>query len=287
MSVTPSISRSYPKKTPYLQLPVKLRTLRNKPDVCKFVNGTPLQIDANLPESSTWFVGRSAEVTKLQQCLLDEASPVVVLSGPGGIGKTQLALGYVRRHRSEFDNILWFNATSLDKLGADFRAAASKIVESCMEKCPDDPPPPNEWIEYLGLKFTLQSTQMDELRQSMLDEIALPVLKMLNGVMGTRNGRSLLVFDGYDDPKTIELKSYLGPSQTLRVIITSRKRSVGAMGRVIPIRSLLADDNAELLLKSAQEWEPQTAQTGQLLPLLIHTSHTPSLSVSVVLTSYR
>jgi hypothetical protein len=272
------------KKNPYLQLPVKSRTLREETDICKFVDGTPLEIDVNLPESNPLFVGRSAEVANLQQCLLDATSPVVVLSGLGGIGKTRLALEYVKQSRSEFDSIFWFTATSLSRLGADFRAAALRIVESCMAKCPDDPPPRNEWIHSLGLDFTLLSTQTDELNRDMLDKIALPVLKILDGLAGKRSGRLLLVFDGYDDPNTIKLQRYLGRSHTRRVIITSRKSSVGAMGRVIPIRSLLADDNAELLLRSAQEWEPQNAQTGQLLLLPIHTSHMLALSARAVLT---
>jgi DNA-binding SARP family transcriptional activator/predicted ATPase len=46
----------------------------------------------NLPPQPTPFVGRSAELAEIAQCLNDPSVQLLTLVGPGGIGKTRLAL---------------------------------------------------------------------------------------------------------------------------------------------------------------------------------------------------
>src|SRR5207237_4841568 len=55
-----------------------LRTLENRP--------------TNLPAQTTPIVGRAAEVEALQALLADDGVRLVTLTGPGGTGKTRLAL---------------------------------------------------------------------------------------------------------------------------------------------------------------------------------------------------
>jgi len=52
------------------------------------------------PQASVHFVGREAELRWLRQELA--RSPQVVVSGLGGMGKTQLALRYLLRHRARY-----------------------------------------------------------------------------------------------------------------------------------------------------------------------------------------
>jgi predicted ATPase/DNA-binding winged helix-turn-helix (wHTH) protein len=60
----------------------------------------------NFPQSLTRLVGRSAAVQRLQD--LVSAYRVVTLTGPGGIGKTSLALKVARRVLGEFGDGGWF-----------------------------------------------------------------------------------------------------------------------------------------------------------------------------------
>ena len=46
----------------------------------------------NLPTQSTPFIGRASELTEITQLLADPACRLLTLVGPGGIGKTRLAL---------------------------------------------------------------------------------------------------------------------------------------------------------------------------------------------------
>jgi tetratricopeptide (TPR) repeat protein len=62
------------------------------------------------PELSEWFVGRAHEIKSLRSLLLKGS--VAVLSGLGGIGKTQTALNYCHLHKEKYQFVFWLRAES-------------------------------------------------------------------------------------------------------------------------------------------------------------------------------
>ena len=66
----------------------------------------PPQPPGNLPTPLTSFVGRTPELLEVA-ALLDDAR-LVTLTGPGGIGKTRLALEVARQRRSRFPGGTWW-----------------------------------------------------------------------------------------------------------------------------------------------------------------------------------
>jgi len=62
----------------------------------------------NLPLQPTPFIGREKEVNVVQQLLLRESSRLVTLTGPGGIGKTRLALQIAAELSEHFTDGTWF-----------------------------------------------------------------------------------------------------------------------------------------------------------------------------------
>lgn len=67
---------------------------------------TPLPVPRQLPAPPRLFTGREAELAALDEALVasaEDAGPViVVLTGPGGVGKTALALWWLHHHEARF-----------------------------------------------------------------------------------------------------------------------------------------------------------------------------------------
>jgi ATP/maltotriose-dependent transcriptional regulator MalT len=61
----------------------------------------------SLPLQLTSFIGREREITALEQILVGEAR-LVTLTGPGGSGKTRLALSVATGLAGEYDDGVWW-----------------------------------------------------------------------------------------------------------------------------------------------------------------------------------
>lgn len=63
---------------------------------------------ARLPLQLTRFIGRAAELSRIDELLLDERARLVTITGPGGTGKTRLSLEAARRLVQPFAGAVWF-----------------------------------------------------------------------------------------------------------------------------------------------------------------------------------
>lgn len=89
------------------------------------VPAAPLQ---NLPVSLTPFIGREPELAELGQLMAEPACRCITLVGPGGIGKTRLALQTAAQHRNEFaQGIAFIPLASVGTVDAVIPAIASGI----------------------------------------------------------------------------------------------------------------------------------------------------------------
>ncbi|MFN8420967.1 MAG: AAA family ATPase [Anaerolineae bacterium] len=58
----------------------------------------------NLPMQATPFIGRTAELADIDNILANPACRLLTLLGPGGVGKTRLALEFAARHADKFSS---------------------------------------------------------------------------------------------------------------------------------------------------------------------------------------
>ncbi len=72
-----------------------------------------------------FFTGRVQILDQLHRALI--ATGKAALSGLGGVGKTQTAIEYAYRHRSEYGVMLWAKADSEESLKTDYTALANKL----------------------------------------------------------------------------------------------------------------------------------------------------------------
>ncbi|KAJ3038517.1 hypothetical protein HDV00_000522 [Rhizophlyctis rosea] len=69
------------------------------------------------------FTGRESTISKISVAF--STTGVIVLAGPGGIGKTSIAIQYAHLHSEKYSHILWIPCTS-------FQSAADAIRDSCI-----------------------------------------------------------------------------------------------------------------------------------------------------------
>ena len=72
-----------------------------------------------IPERNLNFTGRAAELEALHTNLVSHSRPhpsAQVISGMGGIGKTEIATEYIHRHRDEYEIIWWIRAEHHDRV---------------------------------------------------------------------------------------------------------------------------------------------------------------------------
>jgi predicted ATPase/DNA-binding XRE family transcriptional regulator len=85
---------------------------RPAPSVQPYTPSLPLS--PALPPSLTPIIGRDTEAASLMNLLRDEAVRIVTLTGPGGVGKTRLALDVAQRTATQFrDGVVWVSLASV------------------------------------------------------------------------------------------------------------------------------------------------------------------------------
>jgi ATP/maltotriose-dependent transcriptional regulator MalT len=181
-------------------------------------------IELNLASFPTavQLVAREKELSKMHELLQGHSSrSCVVLHGLGGIGKTQLAITYARRHKEKYTAIFWLNANDEDSLKLSFRDIAQQV------------------LRHYPSTNTLSSVDQDK----DLDQVVSAVKAWLDF---PRNIRWLMIYDNLDNPKApnnpdslaVDILQFLPQSDHGSVIITTRSSRV-RHGTRIHIQKLL------------------------------------------------
>lgn len=175
------------------------------------------------------FIGREREIAEIHQSLSsDGGRRIAILHGLGGIGKTQLAVTYIKRYRDKYSAIFWLNIKDEISIQDSFIKVASQIVQ----QHPD--------ASSLGA-LNLQKDR-NEVIEAVKAWLSLP-----------NNTKWLLVYDNYDNPKSevksdgIDIEQYLPGAFQGSMIITTRLSDID-IGQQIAIRKLEAiEDSLEIL----------------------------------------
>ena len=187
---------------------------------------------ASMPEASQ-FVAREKELSKMHELLHGRGRSSrsgVVLHGLGGIGKTQLAIEYIRKHKEKYTAIFWLNANDKDSLRQSFREIARKILMYH---------PSTRLFGNVDLEGDLDR-----------------VVSAVKAWLDLRdNPHWLMIYDNYDnprtadyaDPSTVDVRQYLPESDQGSVIITTRSATV-TQGRRLHIQKLAGlEDGLKIL----------------------------------------
>src|SRR5437660_3546579 len=78
---------------------------------------------------NSYFTGRETELQEITTALhaAQNGALGLAISGPGGVGKTQLALEYAYRHREDYRHVFWVLASTRDILHAAYGDIAALL----------------------------------------------------------------------------------------------------------------------------------------------------------------
>ena len=186
------------------------------------------------------FVQRDAEMRELERWLIDKTATthrrkVVVLHGLGGIGKTQLAVEFARKHHHAFSSVFWLDGSSEVGLKQSFAGI--------LQRLPRD-------------ELTADGVEM--LKQSAID-VDLAVRECLRWLSLPSNQDWLLIFDNVDrdfhnkdDTGAYDVKTYFPSTDCGSVLVTSRLANLQRLlGLGIKIETVGTEQAREILENSA------------------------------------
>ncbi|WP_180970095.1 ATP-binding protein [Deinococcus planocerae] len=199
----------------------------------------------SLPTPTTSFVGRDLELAEVGRLLSGPDCRLLTLTGPGGIGKTRLALEAARALSPTFPAGVFF--VSLDAL-----TSAALI--------------PTQIARVLGVQLPGQGDPLE-------------------GVVGAiGEGRMLVVLDNFEHllEGAPGVQDLLGRCPGLRLIVTSRERLGVEAEWLLPVQGLAYPeggscgpvragqfDAVELFVERARRVHPDFTPTGESLPHLL------------------
>jgi hypothetical protein len=137
-----------------------------------------------------------------------------VLRGLGGIGKTQLAVEFARRHHARFSSVFWLDGRSKDILKRSIANCASRI--------------PSGQIPERSRTFTTESGS----------DINAVVRDVMGWLARPDNREWLLIFDNVDreyspdvsDPDAYEVERYFSGADHGSILITTRLAKLEELG---------------------------------------------------------
>ncbi|KAH6704227.1 hypothetical protein BKA61DRAFT_702991, partial [Leptodontidium sp. MPI-SDFR-AT-0119] len=174
-----------------------------------------------------------AEIHKALSC--DGSRSTVILHCLGGIGKTQLAAAYAKRHKDSYSAIFWLNIKDEDSLKQSFVKVAKQILR--------------EHPSALQLSNVDTKENLGDVVDAVKAWLSLP-----------NNTRWLMIYDNYDNPKlpgktdpaAVDIRKYLPESYQGSIIITTRSSHV-KNGHVIYVRKLEeVRDSLEILSNASR-----------------------------------
>jgi NB-ARC domain len=180
------------------------------------------------------FVDRDAEIEEMEENLLPTEAQnrrkIHILHGLGGVGKTQLAIAYARKHQHTYSAIVWVNGNNTDTVLQSLAAFARRVGLSGVP----------------GSKASTaqQAPEMKAEADAVLRWLALQRIR-----------RWLMIFDNVDrdvgsddeDAQAYDVTSFLPAADHGSVLITTRLSSLGEIGKSTEVTRLRPDQALELL----------------------------------------
>jgi DNA-binding SARP family transcriptional activator len=245
-----------------------------------------IQVHRNLPVQTTPFIGRARELDLLESMMLDPAARLVTIVGPGGIGKTRLALAGADRVRTSFADGVCF--VPLAPLSATEQLAPA-IAESIGYRTFGGGEPETQLLGFLRDKQML--LVLDNFEHLMVGiqwvgELlqSAPTVKVLvtSRERLNQNGESIFLLDGLSYPKQMPPDTTLMQEDRLTADVMAHDAGRLFVQRVCLVRPALKLQTADFVhiakICRLVQGMPPAGQNCFRLQKLLKKSHKTSTS---------
>lgn len=200
------------------------------------------------------FVQREAEMRQLEEFFQPGAvvdgkrRKVFVVHGLGGMGKTQLCVEYVRRHKEDFTAMVWLDGSSKDALRQSLVKEAARVARNDPSSA-GQPVPVAQDVE----------GAIEGLHQWLSLEANTGWLLVLDNVDREWQGEG-----GRADPQAYDFKDFLPPADHGSVLITTRLGRLQRAKASLRMDAVNNDVGREMLESRAGRTLPGTCEVGRL-----------------------
>ena len=181
------------------------------------------------------FVGRKEELHQINEAFQGNGSQrkVVILHGLGGIGKTQLAVAFMKEQKDTYSAIFWLNGKNEDTLKKSFAGMCERLH--------------SEYPFSTVLNTAIQGENVDQMIATIKQWLSMK-----------NNPRWMLVFDnvdnprlpGFKDPHGYDIGSYFPQAHQGSILITTRSSGL-KIGKVISVEKFIDIQESMAILISA------------------------------------
>jgi hypothetical protein len=181
-------------------------------------------------------VDRPAEMAELERVLMpkpgqSQRQKIHVLHGLGGMGKTQLAVEFARRHHRRFSSVFWLDGRSEDTLKRSIAGCAGRI-------------PQGQIAETSRMYAADSGADVDVVVKDVIAWLGRP-----------DNTAWLLIFDNVDreykvqggDPDAYDVKRYLSGADHGSVLVTTRLARLEQLGESQQLGKVLKEQGQAIL----------------------------------------
>jgi hypothetical protein len=192
------------------------------------------------------FVAREEELAQLHNILgKGPDRRTAVIHGLGGMGKTQLAIAYAKRHRDDYSAVFWTNARDEASIKQGYLLMAERILSA-----------------YPSLIYIKRAVEAQD-----LDEAVRAVKRWFDS---PENNNWLIIYDNYDNPvwggneadvdrdsasKGYDIRPFFPGVYQGAILITTRSLRV-ELGHRVPLKKLKTIEHGlEILYNTSQRQE--------------------------------
>ncbi|KAK6379476.1 hypothetical protein LTS17_006394 [Exophiala oligosperma] len=230
----------------------------------KDMNGDQFEVALDLstmPQRAP-FIAREEELREMHKVLYGHKfRSTVVLQGLGGMGKTQLAIEYTRRHIRSYSAIFWLNANDTESLSKSLQG----IVRQILKIHPST-------VELAGVEF---DGDFKQILAAIVAWLEIP-----------GNTRWLLIYDDLqsledDSSEDVLIRRLLPGSDHGSVIFTTRSANIWSIGPVIRVSRLSkVEHSLEILLRASGRTSTQKDMMDDDAIALVHALSGSPLALS-------